>query len=212
MTNALELWLSQATRHLSHNSAAQVRTEIQEHYDSAFDAARAGGATADDADRIALTALGDAREANRQYRKVLLTSSEARLLGESGWESRTVCARRLSKSVLLSVPAVVLLASIVLFRFGSPEIARVLLAASIGMSLLFLMPLLPIYTESRSRIARYFRWILLFGGPVLIFGADALKFSWMLITIFWPIISVEWTRISIRRKLPVAQWPRHLYL
>ena len=38
---ALESWLQQATRHLSAESAAQVRTEIREHYESAREAALA---------------------------------------------------------------------------------------------------------------------------------------------------------------------------
>jgi len=44
------------------------------------------------------------------------------------------------------------------------------------------------------------------------FGPDALKFSWLLIASSWPVVWVEWTRNSIRRKLPVARWPKHLYL
>ena len=79
----LDSWLNQATRHLSVDSAAQVRTEIREHYESAWEAAVGGGAPADEAGRSALAALGDAKAANRQYRKVLLTSSEARMLRDA---------------------------------------------------------------------------------------------------------------------------------
>jgi len=76
----LESWLEQATRCLSKDSAAQVRLEIREHYDSARDAAIRDGATTDEASRSAVRGLGDARAANRQYRKVLLTSAEAKML------------------------------------------------------------------------------------------------------------------------------------
>ena len=41
----LDTWLKQATRHLSKGSVAQVRTEIQEHYESARETAMSGGAT-----------------------------------------------------------------------------------------------------------------------------------------------------------------------
>ena len=61
----LEKWLSDATRGLSPESAAQVRSEIQMHYDSASEAG-------DDA----IAALGDPRAANLGYRKVLLTEHE----------------------------------------------------------------------------------------------------------------------------------------
>ena len=68
----LDSWLNRATRHLSKGSLAQVRTEIQEHYESAREAAIGSGATADEADRVALADLGDAKAANRQYRRVVL--------------------------------------------------------------------------------------------------------------------------------------------
>src|SRR5689334_16391961 len=84
---ALDSWLKQATRHLSKDSAAQVRTEIEEHYVAEREAAINRGASAKDADRLAVSALGDAKAANRQYRKVLLTSSEARLLDEGNREA-----------------------------------------------------------------------------------------------------------------------------
>ena len=62
----LDQWLADATRGLSAESAARVREEIQQHYDSACEA---GG--------DALAALGNPRAANRAYRKVLLTEQEA---------------------------------------------------------------------------------------------------------------------------------------
>src|SRR5436309_664777 len=104
MKSGLDSWLKQATRNLSKTSAAQVGTEIGEHYESTREAAMGGGATAEQADELALTALGDAKTANRQYRQVLLTSAEARLLREGNWESRAICSHRLLKSMLLAIP------------------------------------------------------------------------------------------------------------
>ena len=71
MTRDLDCWLQEATRGLSNDSAAQVRTEIQEHYHSAREAAMSGGATEDEANRIVLTALGDPKIVNKQYLGVL---------------------------------------------------------------------------------------------------------------------------------------------
>ncbi len=62
----IESWLAEATRGLSPESAARVRQEIQAHYDSSNEAGEDG-----------LEALGDPRAANRSYRKVLLTETEA---------------------------------------------------------------------------------------------------------------------------------------
>jgi hypothetical protein len=65
----LAQWLDIATRGLAPESASQVRTEIQQHYDAAC-AASPGDA---------LAALGDPKQANREYCKVLLTEREALL-------------------------------------------------------------------------------------------------------------------------------------
>ena len=212
MTNGLDRWLKLATHHLSSQSAAQVRTEIEEHYESSRDAAIQRGAAAPEADREALAALGDARTANRQYRGVLLTTREARLLREATWEARAICGHSVLKPLLMSLPGIALVAALELFRSGAIGVARDLLLASVGLGLLFLVPFLPVYTPARSRAVRYLRWVVLAGLPVMAFWPDPLRYSWLLIATLWPIGWIEWTRISIRRKLPVAQWPKHLYL
>ena len=208
----LDIWLKQATRHLSKDSAAQVRTEIQEHYESARETAMSGGATADEADRLAVAALGDAKAANCQYRKVLLTSAEARMLREGNWEAQAVCSRPGLKWLLLAAPVGALLAAAALFLTGSVPVARVLLAGGIGMGFLFAAPFLPVYTPRRSRIFRRVKWVVLIGMLAVAFGADALKWSWLLISCMWPLVWIEWTRVSIRRKLRVEAWPKQLYL
>jgi len=208
----LDSWLKQATRRLSKDSVVQVRTEIQEHYESAREAAMSGGAAADEAERLALSALGDARAANCQYRNVLLTSAEAGMLREGNWEARAVWSRPWLKWLLLAVPAVTLLAATALFLTGAITLARVLLVGGIGMGLLFAAPFLPVYTPSRGRVFRCVKWLALIGMLALAFGPDALKSSWLLASCLWPLAWIEWTRVSIRRKLPVGEWPKQLYL
>lgn len=212
--STLELWLKQATRHLSRDSSEQVRAEIREHYDSALEAALASGASAADADRQALAALGDAKSANRGYRKVLLTSGEARLLREGKWEAQLFCTRGIAKFLVFLVPLLTLYAALVLFRSGEDVPGRILLLGGLAMGLLFLIPSLPIYTPSRGRLARIVKWAVLGVAaiPLLTLGTHAWDYSWLLFAVLWPVIWIERTRISIRRKLPVAQWPKHLYL
>jgi len=212
MPNGLDRWLKQATKHLASDSVVQVRGEIREHYESAREAAINDGATPDQADQLALADLGDAKTANRQYRKVLLTTAEARLLREGNWESRAICSQRVSRQLLLGAPVMAVFAAAVLFLTGVTEIARILLVGGMGLGVLSVALFLPIYTPSRSRIFRGVKWVVLTGMLVLAFGPDALKFSWLLIASLWPMFWVEWTRISIRRKLPVSRWPKHLYL
>jgi hypothetical protein len=206
----LDTWLKQATRHLSKDSIAQVRGEIQEHYESARAAAITTGATADEADSLALRDLGDARAANCQYRNVLLTSAEVRMLREGNWEARAVCSRAWLKWLLLAMSGAVVFAAATLFLRGSIAAVSALLVGGVG--LLFATPFLPICTPSRGRIFRVVKWVVLLGMFGLAFGPDVLKWSWLLFSCLWPMAWIEWTRVSIRRKLPVAEWPRHLYL
>ncbi len=202
----LENWLKQATRRLSRESAARVRSEIQEHYESARETAMAEGATADEADLTALAALGDAKIANCQYREVLLSSDEARLLSEGNWEARAICFRPWLKWLLITAPVVAL------FLIATRGIAPVVLAAGLMTGLLFAAVFLPIYTPRRARIFRCAKWVVFIAIFALIFGADTLRMSWLLISCLWPVAWIEWKRVSIRRKLPVAEWPRQLYL
>lgn len=209
----LESWLHRATRRLSKESAAQVCVEIREHYESARDVALARGATAEQADSSALAALGDARSANCEYRRVLLTAEEARLLREGHWEARVVCSSPLLKYVLFVVPPLALIAAGVLLLNGSLRytMARMALAFALITGTLFAARFMPIYTPVRGRIFRCVKWAVFGGVLVMILGADTFKMSWLLIPSLFPVVWVEWKRFSIRRKLPVARWPKQLY-
>ena len=201
----LDSWLKQATRQLSRDSAAQVRTEIQEHYESALEAAMSGGVSAEESDRLAVTALGDAKDANCKYRNVLLTSAEARILREGNWEARAVCSRPWLRWGALLVAAGLSLV-------GAITAIWALLVGGIAMGVIFGAPFLPVYTRSRGRVFRCVKWAVLLGTLGLAFGPEALKWSWLLFSCLWPMVWIESTRISIRRKLPIAEWPKQLYL
>ncbi len=93
-----------------------------------------------------MRALGDAKTANCQYRQVLLTSAEARLLREGKWETRAICSRPWLKWLIVAVPVALVEAAATLYFHGKVEMARNLLLAGIGMSPLFAALLLPINT------------------------------------------------------------------
>jgi hypothetical protein len=209
--NALDSWIRQATRNLASDSAARVRTEIQEHYEAAFGAAVAKGSDTREADRLALAALGDARTVNCQYRRVFLTSAEANLLSEGNWEARTFCSRRRLKWVFLAIPIAAAAVAITLFVAGRAALALNVLALAIGMAPLAAAPFLPIYTRARGRVFRSVKWVAMTGALLLAFGPETFKWSWLLFLCLWPMVWTEWSRASIRRKLPMAKWPRQLY-
>src|SRR6202041_1209702 len=56
----LDVWIGRATRDLSVTSAAHVRAEIQEHFESAREAAIGAGSSPADADRAAVAENPDA--------------------------------------------------------------------------------------------------------------------------------------------------------
>ncbi len=131
----------QATRGLSKDSTARVQAEIREHYESAWEGAMGGGSSSSDADRLAISALGDAATANRQYRRLLSTSAEARML------RRGIAKHVFSlKWARLAIPLVALVAAAVFFSVHADALAQVLLVAGVCMSVAFLAPFLPIYS------------------------------------------------------------------
>jgi hypothetical protein len=198
----LEIWITQATRQLSADSTAKVRTEIQEHYEAARDAAMSAGSTEEAVDRLAVTALGDAKTANRQYRQVLLTADEARLMGLD-----VGCGIPWMRVLMIAVPVALLMVSLVFLLEGNPDKAKGLLEGAIGVSVWTLTPFLPIYTPGRARFVRFLRWAVLLTAIGMVY-----HWSWMFISCLWPVISIELTKNSIRRKTPLAQWPKQLYL
>ena len=211
MVTGLDEWLKQATRHLAKDAAGKVRSEISEHFEAALEAALAEGATHEEAEHSALGALGDAKAANRQYRQVLLTSTEARMLRDGNWGTSGLLAL-VVKVVLLGVPLGMTGIASALFLQGNFALAQDLLMFGIAMLPSLSAPLLPVYTRSRSRVFRFVKWGAMIGAILVVFGPMTLQWSWLLISCLWPVAQAEWTRASIRRKLPIAAWPKHLYL
>jgi hypothetical protein len=130
-TTQLELWLQAATRSLSCESAAQVRREIREHWELAREAAIERGDGLEEAERAVAASLGDPRAANRRYRRVLLTATEAKMLRDAQWEGRVVCARRWLVWLLRGIPVTAGCAAAVAFLYGYGSLGRWLLWISV---------------------------------------------------------------------------------
>lgn len=149
---------------------------------------------------------------NCQYLKVLLTSAEAKLLRQGNWEARAFCSSPLFKWARLALPLGALLGAVAFLRNGDMSMARLLLVGGLSTGLMFAAPFLPVYTVPRSRVLRGFKWMALGAILVLASVASGPRWSWLYLCCLWPIARVEWMRISIRRKLPVSDWPKQLYL
>jgi hypothetical protein len=134
------------------------------------------------------------------------------MLRNGNREARAVCSRPWLRLLLLATSAAVLSAAVALVGRGSNTLAWALFTGGAGIGLIFAAPLLPVYTPARARVFRCVKWIVLVSTLALAFGPDAIKMSWLLISCMWPMIWIEGTRMSIRRKLPVADWPKQLYL
>ena len=152
-------WLSDATRGLSAESAAQVRAEIQQHHDSACEA---GG---DDAD--VMRALGDPRAANRAYRKVLLTEMEALMAPVLTQRKRPRLRGILLGSVLLA-PVVWAEAG----KHHDPGFWRVMIAIFCTLPLAWFFP--PTTLE-RSRIHVYINGVRI----ILVVGIFCWYYGWI---------------------------------
>ena len=203
MSDLLERWLDRATKDLSLDSSRQVCAEIVAHYESACEEALGAGASEEESDRAAVASLGDAASANRAYKKVLLTDADAALL------SQTRCGVwPASRRWLWLLPILVCMAAIRFFVTGDSYFGWTLVTGATGFALLLSAFKLPVFTLKRGRIFRAFRWLWL--AAIL---ALTMKGSWlMLISCAWPILWVEWRLSTVRRKLPVSQWPKQLYL
>jgi hypothetical protein len=210
--SAINVWLKQATRHLAMESVIRVRSEILEHYEHAVEAARAGGLTPEAAESRALDALGSAKAANCEYRRVLLTTAEEKVLREGRREARAVCARPALKFVALAAFTGLILSVAALAITGHSPVARDLAIAAFGMSPILAALFLRIDTPRSGLIFRCLKWVAMTGAVLLLYGPNTLKWSWLLLSCAWPIFWTERTRASIRRKLPSAAWPRDLYL
>jgi hypothetical protein len=173
----------------------------------------AAGAAAEAAERLALSALGDALTANRQYRRVLLTASEAPLLRDDNAEARILrTANSWLRWPFLALSMGALAAAAALYNAGAGSLARVALAMGIGTMFWLAAPLLPIYTPLRSRVFRGLKWLVQAGTLLLAFGPGALRSYWLIVLLLVLVLWTEWRRASIRRKIPAQQWPKHLYL
>ena len=204
----LAAWLDTATRKLSTASAARVREEIQGHFESALEEAMAAGATAERACRSALASLGVAKAVNRRYRRVLVTEWEATLLERAQRADRSWYFSRMGLVARLCVWGAFLF-------FGVAQENPMLVLVTGGYLAVCGYRLLP---ARHMRIGGpVLRWV---GTPVGVFmvfviaGQPDVRVAAAAIFILWggAVARAHWGRMRLRRKLPVAEWPRTLYL
>lgn len=212
--DTIESWLDTATCGLAKDGAARVREEMVAHYESARDEALADGAPAEEADRVALAALGSAKAAKRANREVHVTAWESRLLREDEWVGRVMCSRRL----WLALPILVICAAVAALSLDFSPQSMVVLVGALGMAFIFGAPIVfPITTRARGRAYRLVKWVWLIAVMWLAFSPGRTGDSWASFfatggLLLWLAGWIEWRRILLRRKIPYGEWPRGLYL
>ena len=199
----LQQWLDVATLGLSDSSAQRVRAEIGEHYASALESAEAAGVDPCDAEHRAVTALGDAQTANRQYRRVLLTESEENSLRQ--WTSRGGRVWR-GTFVLLSA---VFLAVVPGSTLG---VAKYTCVAILLDALLRAIPVGSIRAGWVVRISRWANQIAFYAMWFISAWAFAKLPALLIPVMALGTLHMEYRLFVIRRKLPVEQWPRRLWV
>ena len=198
---ALEQWLSVATRGLCDVAAERVRAEIGEHYASALEAAGAADVDPLDVERRAVAALGDAKTANRQYRRVLLTEGEDALL-----RGLTSMSRRLWTGIFILLAAVALVA----IPVSTLGYTKYLFATMVVEGLL---RAIPVGSSGAGWIVRTVRWGVLTIGltMTLVSGlGDRIAYVPGIVLCAVGIVHTEYRLFVIRCKVPVEQWPRRL--
>ncbi len=190
----LEQWLSEATRGLSPESAERVRDEIQQHYDSACQAGLDAGCDA-------IAALGSPREANRAYRKVLLTEQEAIMAPGIAQRKKATTSRMGLSSVLL-----VAFVWMTLPRHHDPSLPLILLTIFCTLPMTWFFP--PT-TFTRCRIYTCVYGVRSFLIAMIVWWYDPSGWMWGLaggvIIFLIEYFPLHQQRLSIFRKLEAGQ-------
>ncbi|MFA6239379.1 MAG: permease prefix domain 1-containing protein [Candidatus Hydrogenedentales bacterium] len=107
-------WLEAATAGLCASAVARIRDEMRPHYEDAVDHLEPEGLARDEAEKIALQQLGDARKARRGFKRSNLTAVEHRKLAGlaklpglpfrlSGWSYAVLASPFLISLVLVAI-------------------------------------------------------------------------------------------------------------
>jgi len=206
-------WIGVAACGLSKDAWVRVREETYAHYESAREESLREGASEEHANAAALSSLGNARTANKQYKKIHLTEWENKLMRQDECSTRALGKR----PYLLIVPLILMCAAVAGFAINPGQATLLLLAGAAGLCFVFGAPfLVPINTPLKGLIYRTIRLTWLVAMIWFAYGIDGRSESWAMffsmgVPVLWILTWLEWSRASTRRKLPISEWPRSLY-
>lgn len=207
-------WITVAARGLAKDAWVRVREETYAHYESAREESLRQGASEEHANAAALASLGNARAASRQYKKIHLTEWETNLMKQDECATQALGRR----PYLLVVPLALMCAAVAGFTINPGPATLLLLVGAAGLCFVFGVPyLVSINTKLRGLIYRTIRLTWLVAFIWFAYGIDGRNESWALffsmgVPVLWILAWLESSRASARRKLPIAEWPRSLYL
>jgi hypothetical protein len=212
----LDQWLTAATCKLSDDSTAKVRAEIQEHYQSTYDGVVACGGGSLEADSAAIAALGEPKQANRQYRRVLLTVKEEQMLKILKGDTSTFSPPRIKAGKWLAGIIFAEAFGALAFLAWKKHAIWMEFTTFYYLPIIFTIDLLrrflSINTPSRGRAYRAVRWLALIATTVFAAWRGA-KDPWIFfLGVAGLTLLFNQHRAALRRKVPVNQWPKNLYL
>ena len=212
-------WLDAATQGLSAESRIRIEEEIRAHFESARESEMATCANPEEAGLSAIISLGDPVVANKAYRKVLLTESEAELLNAMKKRQSSSAWTRLferSNKIFIVVTQLVVAFTIYDGDFGKElhsEKAFAIWSVFGFIALFVLPPFLPKRSRRLSRAYNCLVPILLFGCIYLMKGIQLkLSFAAIVAIVFIATFRTMRRASHLRRKLPVEDWPDGLFM
>jgi hypothetical protein len=212
--DSINAWIDVAACGLAKDAWVRVREETYAHYESARDESLRQGASEQHANAVALSTLGNARAANRQYKRIHLTEWESKLIRQDECAAKAIHAR----PYVLIIPLLFVCGAVAAFTIQPEQITLMMLIGSAGLSFTFGAPfLIPINTRLRGYVYRTIRLSWVVAIVVLPYTSQDNLEIWPMffsigVPVLWMIGWFEWSRASARRKLPIKEWPRTLYL
>ena len=187
-------WFDTAFRGVCKPAAERLRSELEAHYDHAFQQSMSAGRSEWDAHRAGMAALGDPQSARKNFRKKYLTERQFRYLEGDGAFNSPPYSRYMDTQWGMGIVYCMLLARFIF------DFSNMLFAVGSALVTFIAIPLTVVAFSRRGRSPRgNYLWVLSFLSGVLgVFGICTLFVSRVLMGHWrnWTPHPIEWLMLS----------------